>query len=213
MSKNPIIIGVSGKKQSGKSTLCESIFSSIIQRSKYKCRIYSFADPLKQKICIDVMGLSYEQCYGSDEQKNSPTSYLWKKFPEEIKKNNSNGFITAREIMQYVSTEFFRKYFDDNIWVNATFRNIFKEKPDFALISDVRFPSEVDSIIDNGGYIIRLLRNVCKKDSHESETALDNYDFLSWGNRICTIDNQKMKKEEKNEIAFNYIDEILGEKY
>ena len=212
MSCKTRIIGVSGKKQSGKSTLCDSIFSSIIQRSKYKCRIYSFADPLKQKICIDVMGLSYKQCYGTDEQKNSSTSYMWEKFPEEIKKNNSNGFITAREIMQYVGTEFFRKYFDDNIWVNATFRNIFKEKPDFALISDVRFPSEVDSIIDNGGYIIRLLRNVCEKDSHESETALDEYDFISWGKKICIINNQDIEIEEKNNITFDYIDEILGER-
>ena len=36
MNKDIIIIGISGKKQSGKSTLGDSIFNSIIQRSHYK---------------------------------------------------------------------------------------------------------------------------------------------------------------------------------
>jgi len=85
------------------------------------------------------------------------------------------GFMTARSIMQIVGTDIFRNFFDDNIWVNATLRNIEKSDARVILISDVRFPSEVTSLIDEGGYVIRLLRDVCETDSHSSETALDDF--------------------------------------
>ena len=41
---------------------------------------YNFADPLKE-ICINLFGLSYEQCYGQDSWKNSPTKLLWENMP------------------------------------------------------------------------------------------------------------------------------------
>ena len=33
-------------------------------------RLYSFADPLKRDICINILGLTHQQCYGSDIDKN-----------------------------------------------------------------------------------------------------------------------------------------------
>jgi len=40
----------------------------------------SFADNLKE-FCIDTLGLTREQCYGPDEEKNSPTEYEWETAP------------------------------------------------------------------------------------------------------------------------------------
>lgn len=228
-----IIIGASGKKQSGKSTLCDGCFDRLSLEGVHT-KIYSFADMLKEKICMDVMGLTAEQCYGTDEEKNSLTNYKWGKLPHDIRvnyasraqwewKEHSNhitgqcpyiykeGYITAREIMQVVGTNIFRKYFDDKIWVNATFCNIEKENPKLAFISDVRFPSEVEGIMKKGGYIIRLLRDVCKEDSHESESALDNYNWEQWGDRIYLLDNQNMSIKERNDATFKYMDGIINE--
>ena len=58
-----IIIGLSGKKSSGKTSLC-NYFQSFLKTPK----IYSLAEPLKN-FCIDVLGLSYEQCYGTEKIK------------------------------------------------------------------------------------------------------------------------------------------------
>jgi hypothetical protein len=188
-----VIIGVSGKKQSGKNTLCESLkeyFESCSSENTVK--IYSFADALKEKICIDVLGLTREQCYGTDEHKNSFTEYLWENFGI-----GKIGYMTAREIMQQVGTEIFRKYFGDEIWVNATFRQIKKEGYRIALICDVRFPSEVEAVIFSNGYIFRLLRDVCEGDAHTSETALDNYDFSKYKDNAFVIDNTNMSIEEQ----------------
>ena len=227
-----LIIGLSGKKQSGKNTASDHIIEYLSENFELPngIKTFSFADALKQKICIDVLGIEYEQCYGTNEQKDSPTVYLWENLPREIRYHNrlgeeyaSNGEVcrhilpkgpmTAREIMQVVGTDLFRHYFDDNIWVNATFREILRVKPDVAIISDVRFPSEVNGVISNGGFIVRLLRNVCETDNHESETALDDYDFESARkDKVCVLDNREMSIEQQQLALISEIDIVAGEK-
>ena len=93
-----IIIALSGRKNSGKNTIANFIKQyyatnkaarefpdprdtwRIAERSEeieredvLEC---SFADNLKE-FCIDTLGLSYKQCYGTDDEKNSPTQYNW----------------------------------------------------------------------------------------------------------------------------------------
>ena len=221
------IVGVSGKKQAGKDTLCRGVRKHFIT---YKsCKIYSFADALKEKVCMEVMGLTREQCYGNDEQKNTLTTYKWDNLPYEMRQKNHrgieyapngeicnyikpNGFMTAREIMQIIGTDIFREFFDDSIWINATFRDIKKDGHDLALIADVRFPGEIKGIINEGGNILRLSRNICEADDHPSETALDDYDFSTYGSKIHLIDNREMSIKEQEENAIKYIKENVLEK-
>jgi hypothetical protein len=210
-----LIVGVSGKKQSGKNTMCDCLYKLFTEKySPEDVSILSFADALKQKVCKDVLGLTEEQVNGTDEQKNTLTIYKWENLPHEIRHHNKigcgyapngevceyikpTGYMTAREIMQVVGTDIFRNYFDDNIWVNATLRDIEKSDAKVVLISDVRFPCEVESLIKEGGYVIRLLRDVCEADSHSSEVALDDFNFEK---KNCIIfDNKDMSIEQQNE--------------
>lgn len=270
-----ILIGISGKKQSGKSTLCDFIrgwhWFEFARRNEGYCvlqdvdgslrvikseteteledidiatevqfanlvAIYNFADTLKET-CMKVMGLTWEQCYGTDKQKNTPTMYRWDTLPDSIREAYSQemvevvtgttvelgkqvqtydvlkkprvGPMTGREVMQVVGTDIFRKMFSDQIWVNATFSKIKNEGKSIALIADVRFPSEVDAILDNGGYVIRLNRIHDEKDQHPSETALDDYPFSMLGNRALVINNGDCNINEKNRIAAEWIERIL----
>jgi len=69
------ILAFSGRKQSGKSTSGEYVQDLIRSiNPKISIKTYSFADPLKRNICIDLLGLTEQQCYGSDEDKNSLTN-------------------------------------------------------------------------------------------------------------------------------------------
>ena len=63
------------------------------------------------------------------------------------------------------------------------------------IITDVRFPNEVDRIKDLGGIIIKVRRNENNKDQHESNTALNGYNKFDY-----TIDNRKMPLEELVEV-------------
>lgn len=162
---------------------------------------YSFAEKLKD-ICIGVLGLTHEQCYGTDEQKNELTNLKWEDMPGLNKSWKSFAdtadpkFMSAREVLQYVGTNIFRRMYSE-CWVDCLLKKINAIKPEVALISDVRFPNECDAILNAGGFAIRLLRGQ-KKDSHDSETALDDYKKFS-----AVIDNRTMSIPEQNEAIYN----------
>jgi hypothetical protein len=187
-------------KNSHWSQLQEGEFNKYFDNKVIK--MYSFADPLKE-FCMDVFGLTYEQCYGNDEQKNSLTNIRWDSMPlpqqDSLKTlaliekyKIKNIYITSRELLQYFGTQVIRSIFS-NAWVNATISKIKKEQPRIALITDARFPNEIEGINPIGGKTIRLLRNVNNDtDEHYSEKALDNYtDFTS------LIDNREMSIEQQ----------------
>lgn len=188
------IIAFSGRKQSGKSTSGEYIEKFIKQNFlPISCKLYSFADPLKQDICMNLLGLTYEQCYGSDDDKNSLTDINWK----DIAGYNKDELMTSREVMEVVGTKIFRKM-KNNIWVDATINKIKRERFDLAIVLDNRFPNEVNSVLENDGFVIRLTRNPFNSDS-EPEIALDpnKYDWSKFSlvinNEIMSIQNKENK--------------------
>lgn len=280
-----IIVVMSGRKGSGKNTLAKFIARYFVdshpidkrfsfdkisdfqlealrqQLVKERCLECSFADALKE-FCIDVLGLTREQCYGSDEEKCSPTKYQWENAPdflrwkfgydeiakrliaEGIKPNdilrvfaekkwgrkNSNwcmrdgtfissadadvsllksGPMTGRDIMQIMGTDLIRHTFG-NVWAEATVRKIKKEGKPFSIITDNRFPNEIECVLrEPYSYIIRLTRSPFgTEDVHPSESALD---FYNWERERCyVLDNSKMTIEEQNEAVKPILQEILN---
>ena len=160
-------------------------------------KMYNFADNLK-RVCIDVLGLTERQCYGTDNEKNTLTKFNWSDMP--LKESLASGPMSAREVMQYVGTDFFRKIYPD-VWVDSSIRKIKSENPNLAVVVDCRFPNEANGIKESGGKVIRLTRDMFKgQDNHASETALDDYDKFD-----AIIDNQEMSIGEQNEAVYNQL--------
>ena len=186
-------------------------------------KIYSFADALKNDICMNILGLSYEQCYGSEEQKNKPTHIRWENMPGIQTKDRNPSFeiiglfgennyhtkgpMTAREVMEYVGTNIFRKMYGDS-WDNATMSKIEKEKPTFAMITDTRFGNEVMSVKKRNGKVIRVTRNPVNSNS-EPETALDKENF-DWNNFDYVVDNENLSISEQCDALYPIILEIIN---
>lgn len=181
------IIAFAGRKQSGKTTCSEFIANQFIGNVK----VYNFADPLKKDICMNILGLTYEQCYGTDDQKNELVNCVWQ-----------NKRLTAREVMQFVGTDIFRTM-QQNVWADATIAKIIKEKPDLAIVADCRFPNEVKVIKDVSGMVIKLTRNPFDSQ-HDSETALDinRYDQSNFD---LVLDNKYLTIEEQNLILDQFL--------
>lgn len=195
------IIAFSGRKQSGKSTSGEYVQRLMNDiNPKIDIRTYSFADPLKKNICIDLLGLTPQQCWGSDDDKNSLTSLMWENMPGYI--GDSIGLMTAREVMEYIGTKMFRKM-KDQVWVEATLKQIEKDKPDIALLLDNRFPNEVTPILDAGGYVVRLTRNPFNSTS-EPESALDP-DKYDWNKFSYILYNNDISIEQKNGLIYHFL--------
>ena len=195
------ILSFSGRKQSGKSTSADYIISLITQTDikirenrhelNMSYKIYSFADPLKQDICINILGLTYDQCYGSDDDKNTMTDLWW-----------DGVQLTAREAMEIIGTKIFRAL-KTNVWADATINKIKKENVDLAIISDCRFPNEVEAVKNSGGINIRLDLDPFHSNSI-SENSLDQ-DVYDWSNFDIIIKNSKMTIEEKNKEILRFL--------
>jgi hypothetical protein len=204
------IIAFAGRKQSGK-TSCAWFIESLIFRdfpNISKCKVYSFADPLKQDICMNILGLTEKQCYGTDDDKNTLTDLRWQDMPEYNSSwtlssdYDASGFMTARQVMQFVGTEIFRKIKTD-VWSGATIKKISQDNMDIAVIADCRFPNEVKSVKNAGGYVIKLTRNPYNSN-HESEIALDEL-YYPQENFDLIIDNNNLTIDQQNAAVYNFL--------
>lgn len=185
------ILAFAGRKQSGKTTCSEFVANVYAGNNLGTTKIYNFADPLKQDICINILGLTRDQCYGDDTNKNELVNCYW-----------DNKQLTAREVMQFIGTDVFRKM-QHNVWASATINKIQKEQPELAIIADCRFPNEVDIIKNAGGYVIKLTRNPFNSD-HASETALD-FDKYDHNVFDMVLFNDKMSISEQNKQIYAFL--------
>ena len=185
------IIAFAGRKQSGKTTCSEFVANIFVGSLLGEAKIYNFADPLKKDICMNILGLTYEQCYGTDEDKNQLVNCFW-----------DNKQLTAREVMQFVGTDIFRTM-QNNVWADATIKKIIAEQIPLALIADCRFPNEVSAVKEAGGIVIKLTRNPFGS-THASETALDfgNYDHTNFD---FVLSNEHMTISEQNKAIYNFL--------
>jgi hypothetical protein len=269
------ILGLSGKKQSGKDTTANFILGAVMKKHKLisgfnitdkgklhiddflGCKddggifdydstrrgpkllkkdlegiikLYSFADFLKE-VCMKMFGLTYQQCYGTDEQKNSLTALRWEDMPgvitddgcdlygDVVEAHNkpgmyseqysrlmvwSSGKMSARQVLQFTGTEIFRKMYPD-CHVNATHAKIKEDNPEIAIIRDTRFVNEVEGTLDRDGLVLRFLRDPNNgTDKHASETSLDDYPQEKFS---FVLDNRDMGIEEQNIAVANFLNE------
>lgn len=187
------IVAFAGRKQSGKTTCAEFVQKSAngLIKPFNGSKIYNFADPLKQDVCMNILGLTWDQCYGTDEQKNELVNCYWE-----------NKQLTAREVMQLVGTDMFRTM-QTNVWSDATIRKIKNEKPPMAIVADCRFPNEVDVVKGVGGVVIKLTRNIYNSN-HASEIALDPENYNP-NNFDLVIDNTSITIPEQNQIILSFL--------
>jgi len=138
---------------------------------------YSFADPLKT-IATELFNIPHKNVYGTNKDKDQKVKHLlWENIPgDKYSYSGRKGPMTAREFLQFFGTDVMRKIWEP-VWSSGTINKIVKEDSELAIIADVRFPNEVQSIKDNNGYVYWMKRAV-HEDTHASEVTLlpENYD-------------------------------------
>lgn len=104
--------------------------------------------------------------------------------------------LTPRLILQLLGTEGGRDVIHPNIWVNATLGNL--KEDDKIIITDCRFPNEVEGIKKRKGIVVRVVRpSKISTSTHPSETSLN--DYKDWDYVIIndgTLEDLELKVRE-----------------
>ena len=143
-----MIIGVCGFIGSGKDTIADYLVNI------HQFRRESFANSLKDAVS-QVFGWDRDMLEGRTRQ-----SREWRERvdPWWAKRLNMPD-LTPRWVLQYWGTEVCRRAFHDDIWI-AALENKLRSSNDDRVISDCRFPNEINSIKAAGGIVVRVVRGV-----------------------------------------------------
>lgn len=180
-----MIIGIHGRKQCGKDTICKIIqLLDIYEREGIKRdKVQFIMKRLTDSSYIYDHSL-YEKHAFADNLKacasiilSEPVEYFELEFFKSsftcIPISNQEGEpMTNREFLQILGTEIGRNI-DKDIWVKSLFRDYGKNSD--WIIPDIRFINEAEAVRSRGGILIKVERNTGYVDNHASEHALDNY--------------------------------------
>lgn len=161
-----MIIGLVGKKFSGKDTLADYL----VQNHQFVK--YAYAKPIKDA-CKTIFLVT-------DEQLNTNK--------KEIVDKRWN--LTPRKMMQFLGTDTVRNNIDKDFWIKH-FKYWYEEnKSKNIVITDCRFQNEIDAIKEIGGMIIKINRNTINFDDHISEQGIDQLNNID-----LTLDNNLTKDD------------------
>ena len=161
-----MILGLSGKKGSGKDTVADYLCE------RYDFVKYGFGDPIKE-VARTMFNFSESQLYGSDKETVDPN---WGISPREFFQKFGTDY------GQFIFPEHFPNLFKDiqprEFWVKrflVWYLEQLEKNPQIkVVISDVRFIHEFNFIKKNNGYVIKIKRDLMDEDRHLSENELDN---------------------------------------
>lgn len=181
-----MIIGITGKAQSGKDTACRIV--QLINTVDYDCAClegegekyildnvdsilpmtcmwekHAFADKLKE-CASTILGVP-RFMFESGKFKESFTS---------LPLSNKEGEpMTNREFLQYFGTEVGRSI-DKDLWIKALMYSYGRDKESHWIVPDVRFPNEADAIRNAGGVLWKIERDGSGAGNHISEKLIDD---------------------------------------
>jgi hypothetical protein len=141
-----MIIGVCGFIGTGKDTVADCLVNV------HEFRRESFAGTLKDAVAA-VFGWDRTLLEGRTKEARE-----WREQvdPWWAKRLNIPD-LTPRWVLQFWGTEVCRRSFHDSIWI-ASLENKLRSSKDDIVISDCRFPNEINSIKDAGGIVVRVAR-------------------------------------------------------
>lgn len=186
------LIGLAGFKESGKDeaakTLIELGFKKI-----------AFADPLRQEVSI-VIGDCYIPSDVTDPNIIRIIRQLHAQpFPQDqpyIKPTPP----AVRYLLQWWGTDYRRRLYGESYWVDRFQASLVGEKK--VVVTDVRFPDEVEAIRRNGGqvWVVRRPSVVPVGDVHASE-QLPRHDDSYFD---AVIDNSGTLQQLKKQVEMAY---------
>lgn len=160
-----ILIGLGHRARQGKDYVANYMAEALSG-----IRVYSFAKALKEHCKANHVKLL--------AQFKSATG-----FTGEVEQKVDPIYGYTR-VLQWYGT--YARETDADVWVKVVAQSIERDKPQIAIITDVRFPNEAAFVKTKNGYTCECIRVMAdgsqftdpgRDPKHISETALDDYDW------------------------------------
>lgn len=178
-----MLVGICGKAGAGKDTIGDYLID------KYGFKKIALADPIK-RLVKDVFVLDdhtvYDRVAREQQLENWPD---W----------------TVRKLLQFIGTELFRENIDDAVWVKSLWYRIQADKETNYVVTDIRFPNELQFFKDNdadGDFVcLKVIREGQDGNVGISGHASEAYDLQG---------DQEIDNNGSYEDLYNKIDELMA---
>lgn len=178
-----MIIGISGRIGAGKDTLARGLIGGCRWGERVPT-VCAFADAVKL-LAHRSFGVPLTWSYGTQADKDRPIP--------------TGPGVTVRQALQKLGQTY--REIDPDYWVRILMDELDAMPPHAVpIITDVRYPNEVDAILLRGGLVFRLTRTT-SVDAHASETSLTDNGGLG----MTVIDNRGMTEGEVLEEALGWL--------
>jgi len=187
------LLGLHGRKQSGKDTFYQSLDDAV------RCHHMSFANPLKDA-AENIFGGHRDNYHGTEDQKNEIAEFWAIRL--------GNEWSSYRKIMQRFGTEVCRENIHWQIWVWATELRLIQaydrgdlKDGDFVVWADVRYDNEAFAVRNMDGVVLHIINTNQPDetdDGHSSEMGIDP----GFVNRVC-----RFSSANENRNAAQYLPE------
>lgn len=176
------LVGICGRKRSGKDTLASIFVESYgFRRVSFAARVKQLLAAVNPLVCLNPMA--------PRDSFNRLAAYTddWedaKEIPE------------VRRLLQQLGTTA-RDLLGESVWINPVIGEVQSRLANHeqVVISDVRFPNEADRVRSLGGVIVRVHRDPIGSDlisTHVSETAMDAYHADVDINNVGSLDSLRL---------------------
>jgi len=110
--------------------------------------------------------------------------------------------LTPRWVLQHWGTEVCRQGFHDDIWI-ASLENKMRRTTDNIVISDVRFPNEINAIHRAGGKVVRVIRGPDPEWYQDAWNMNQGPNNMNWAVSKMKMDRLKIHTSETAWVGKN----------
>ena len=209
-----MIVGLVGFIGSGKGTVADLL----VERHGFFKE--SYANSVKDA-CATIFGWNRSMLEG-----DTPESRAWREQLDAWWSKKLGKEFSPRLALQLMGTEAGRDVFHPDLWVHTVLRRCEQAPYNNYVIADVRFPNEINAIVESGGKVVRVRRgddpewyNLARKcnlghhsldvmrnaypEVHYSEWAWigSHYDIVMDNN--CDLDTLKIRVDNLVDSLYN----------
>jgi len=183
-----MIVGFVGLIGAGKDTAADYLVNT------HGFRRDSFANTLKDAVAC-VFGWDRTLLEGRTAEARA-----WREQPDTWWSTRLGRSITPRWVLQYWGTDVLRMNFHDDIWI-ASLENKMRKTTDDIVISDVRFPNEIQAIHNSGGIVVRIKRG---KDPEWFDSAV-SFNYGPDGNSTWSLSKMQLERMKIHASEYSWV--------